>query len=136
MKYVLDTNVVSALMKGETSVIVRLKAVARSEVGMPHPVVAEIAYGLQRLPRSKRKDALASRFFAVKDEIQRLSWSDDVSDAFGRIKAALERRGERIGDFDAAVAAHALAAGATLVTANLKHMARVEGLEIEDWARA
>jgi tRNA(fMet)-specific endonuclease VapC len=46
----------------------------------------------------------------------------------------LERRGERIEDFDAAVAAHAIAEGAVLVTANLKHLARVPELEVEDWS--
>ena len=75
-----------------------------------------------------------SRFAAIKDEIQRLNWSDEVSEAFGAIKAALERRGERIEDSDAAVAAHALVEEAVLVTANLKHMTRVQGLEIEDWS--
>jgi len=69
----------------------------------------------------------------LKEEIQRVEWSDKVSQAFGTIKATLERRGERIEDFDAAVAAHAIAEGAVLVTANLKHMLRVPDLEIEDW---
>jgi tRNA(fMet)-specific endonuclease VapC len=50
------------------------------------------------------------------------------------IKATLERRGERIDDFDAAIAAHAMAEEAVLVTANLQHMARVPGLTIEDWS--
>lgn len=135
MKYVLDTNAVSALMKGEPNMIERLKQVARADVSMPQPVVAEIAYGIQRLARSKRKDALASRFELLKREIRRAVWSDDVSEAFGVVKAALERKGERIEDFDAAVAAHAVAEGSVLVTANLKHMMRVPVLEIEDWSR-
>lgn len=121
-------------MKGESTVLERLKRVAPADVSMPQPVVAEIAYGIQRLPRSKRREALASRFELLKAEIQRALWSDDVSAAFGNIKALLERRGARIEDFDAAVAAHAAAAGAVLVTANLKHMMRVPGLEIEDWS--
>jgi predicted nucleic acid-binding protein len=45
MKYVLDTNAVSSLMKGDRNVIERLKGVSRAEVCMPQPVVAEIAYG-------------------------------------------------------------------------------------------
>lgn len=53
---------------------------------------------------------------------------------YGRIKATLERRGSPIEDFDAAIAAHALALGATLVTANLDHMTRVPGLRVEDWS--
>ena len=61
-------------------------------------------------------------------------WSDEVSEAFGSIKARLERTGRRIEDFDAAVAAHALAVGGTLVTANIDHMARVPGLAISDWS--
>lgn len=135
MKYILDTNAVSLLMKGEPNVIGRLKAVARSDVYMPQPVVAEIAYGLQRLSRSKRKDALVARFELLKSEIRREAWADEVSEAFGKIKSTLERKGERIEDFDAAVAAHALAEGCVLVTANLKHMTRVPGLQMEDWSQ-
>ena len=134
MKYVLDTNAVSALMKGEAAVIRRLEQVARSEVAVPQPVFAEIAYGIQRLPRSKRRDALQGRFDLVRSEIAGALWSDVVSDAFGSIKATLERRGERIEDFDVAVAAHAVAVGAVLVTANVKHMVRIAGVELEDWS--
>jgi tRNA(fMet)-specific endonuclease VapC len=122
-------------MKGEPNVIARLRQVARTAVFIPPPVIAEIAYGIERLPRSKRREALASRFELLKREIQRAVWSDDVSHAFGSITATLERKGERIEDFDAAVAAHAVAAGGVLVTANIKHMTRVPGLEIEDWQR-
>jgi tRNA(fMet)-specific endonuclease VapC len=123
-------------MKGDPNVIEHLRRVARADVCMPQPVVAEIAYGIHRLSRSKRKDALSARFEMLKSEIRRVGWSDDVSDAFGSIKAACERKGERIEDFDAAVAAHALVDGSILVTANLKHMARIPGLELEDWSRA
>jgi len=134
LKYVLDTNVVSQLMKGSPNVIGRLKAVSRADVCMPQPVIAEITYGIQRLPRSKRKDALAARFELLKSEIGRVAWSDEVSEAFGGIKSGLERKGARIEDFDAAVAAHAVATGCILVTANLKHMPRVPGLHVEDWS--
>jgi tRNA(fMet)-specific endonuclease VapC len=135
MKYVLDTNAVSSLMKGDPNVIERLKRVSRADVCMPQPVVAEITYGIQRLSRSKRKDALASRFELLKREIGRVAWSDKVSEAFGGIKSGLERKGQRIEDFDAAVAGHALAEECVLVTANLKHMTRVPGLEVEDWSQ-
>ena len=58
-----------------------------------------------------------------------------MSHAYGRIKATRERRGTRIEDFDAAISAHAVALGSTLVIANLEHMARVPGLKVEDWAK-
>lgn len=136
MKYVLDTTTVSALMRGDARVIERLKQCGREDVGIPQPAIAEISYGIQRLARSKRRDGLASRFHLLRREIRRVTWSDKVSEAFGAIKAVLERRGERIEDFDAAMAAHAVAEGATLVTGNAKHMVRVPDLAIEDWSQA
>jgi tRNA(fMet)-specific endonuclease VapC len=123
-------------MKGDGPVIAHLQRQERAAIGIPHPVIAEISYGIERLPRSKRRDALARRFDLLKEEIQRVEWSDKVSDAFGTIKAALERRGERIEDFDAAVAARAIAEGAVLVTANIKHMTRVPELKVEDWSES
>jgi tRNA(fMet)-specific endonuclease VapC len=72
----------------------------------------------------------------LREELARIPWSDEVSHAFGAIKARLKRAGKRIEDLDIAVAAHAVASGAVLVTANVDHMARVSGLEVQDWSRA
>lgn len=134
MKYILDTNAVSALMKGDEAVIGRLKKESKSEVYVPQPVLSEIAYGIERLPKSKRRDSLQERFELVRSEIQRIEWTDDVSVRFGVIKAVLEKKGQRIEDFDAAIAAHAHAPDAVLVTANLDDMVRIPGLLVEDWS--
>lgn len=134
MKYLLDTNAVSALMRGTAATVRRLAAAEPSAVAVPQPVIAEIAYGIDRLPRSRRRAALEARFDRIRAELPRAEWTDAVSEAYGRVKATLERRGRRIEDFDAAIAAHALALDATLVTANLEHMARVPGLRVEDWS--
>jgi len=136
IRYVLDTNVVSALMKSEPRVIGRLREVEPSDVGMPQPVIAEFAYGLERLPRSKRRDALLAQFERIRAVVGRIAWTDDVSARFGEVKAQLERSGRRIEDFDAAIAAHALSLDAVLVTGNVDQMARVPRLRLEDWTRA
>jgi tRNA(fMet)-specific endonuclease VapC len=134
LKLILDTNVVSTLMKGDPRVIERLKERGKDEVSVPQLVLAEIAYGIERLPKSRRKAALQERFDLVRSELARTDWTDEVSESFGRIKATLEKKGRRIEDFDAAIAAHALARDATLVTANLDDMARIPGLTVEDWS--
>jgi tRNA(fMet)-specific endonuclease VapC len=136
VRYVLDTNAVSALMKGDARVIARLEQAGKNDVGMPQPVLAEIAYGIERLPRSRRRDLLQERFDLLRQELRRAEWTDEVSERYGTIKAALEKKGRRIEDFDAAIAAHALARGAVLVTANLDDMVRVQGLSVEDWTVA
>lgn len=55
---------------------------------------------------------------------------------FGAIRAELERRGETIGNNDLWIAAHAQAAGLTLVTNNEREFRRVPGLKVENWAAA
>lgn len=133
MKYVLDTNAVSALLKGDPSFLARVGRLARGDVLLPQPVVAEISYGIERLTRSKRRQELEDRFELILGELSRSAWTDVVSAHFGAIKAALERRGSRIEDFDVAIAAHALAESAVLVTADRRHMMRIAHLRIEDW---
>jgi len=136
MSYILDTNAVSALMKGDAAVIKQLAETNRIEVRVPQPVIAEIAYGIQRLPASKRRQRLQDRFDLVCSELACAPWTDAVSERFGNIKASLERKGQRIEDFDAAIAAHALALDGVLVTANMSDMAQIPGLSIEDWGRS
>lgn len=135
MKYILDTNAVSALMRGDAPVVAALRGKDKQDVAVPQPVMAEIAYGIERLPRSRRRERLRERFAMIREEMTRVPWDDEVSDRFGTAKAALERAGTRIEDFDLAVAAHALASGAVLVTSNVRHLGRIPGLRIEDWAK-
>lgn len=99
MKYILDTNAVSALMKGEEPIIQRLKKESKNDVYVPQPVLSEIAYGIERLPKSKRRESLQERSELIRSELQRIEWTDDVSARFGVIKATLEKRGQRIEDF-------------------------------------
>jgi tRNA(fMet)-specific endonuclease VapC len=131
--YVLDTSVVSALMRRETDVQERLLREAPGDVKVPQPVVAEIEYGLARIGRSRRAAELRDRWLVLAGGLDRATWTDEVSAAFGAIKADLEHHGRRLDDFDVAIAAHAMALGATVVTRNTDHFARIEGLRVERW---
>jgi len=133
VKYVLDTNTLSAVMRSDPSVLGRLRGTNRRDVVLPQPVLAEVAYGIARLPKSRRRQLLEQRFELLAETFDRVEWTDAVSDTFGRIKASLERKGQRIEDFDVAIAAHALANDAILVTGNAKHMAGISDLALEDW---
>lgn len=133
MKYVLDTNTLSYAMAGEPQVCSRLLALPRTDVLLPQPVVAEVEYGLARMHNSKRRERLFERLRIFLDELARAEWTDAVSRAFGATKADLERRGVRIEDFDVAIAAHALALDAVLVSDDSAHMSRITGLQVESW---
>ncbi len=134
MNYVLDTNAVSAAMKGDPNVLERMRGAGRKKMAVPEPVYAEIAYGIERLPKSKKRSKLLALYSAIYEELGSMSWTHEVTQHFASVKSTLEHKGKRIEDFDAAIAAHALAAGAILVTADVNHMERVSGLKVEDWA--
>jgi tRNA(fMet)-specific endonuclease VapC len=51
----------------------------------------------------------------------------------GAIRAALEAKGETIGNNDLWIAAHAKAAGLVLVTNNEQEFRRIPGLKIQNW---
>ena len=133
LRYVLDTTVASALMRAEPGPSSRLLQKRPADVLLPQPAVAEIRYGLARLPSSRRKRELERRLVTLLAALARAEWSDEVSRCFGDLKAELERRGERVDDFDLAIAAHAIAHDATVVTRNTRHFARIRSLRVEDW---
>ena len=58
----------------------------------------------------------------------------DCAARYGEIRYSLEYAGRGIGGLDTLIAAHALAAGATLVTNNRREFERVPGLKMENWA--
>ncbi len=64
-------------------------------------------------------------------ELLRLPWNDEVSRVFGERKARLERRGNRMNDFDLEIAAHAIAFDLIVVTAE-SAFGRLQ-LRREDW---
>ncbi len=133
MRYLLDTNTVSALMKGVPSVAARLAKVPRADVSISQVTVAEVEFGLQCLPASKRRQSLREQWRTIGSELIRLPWDDQVSRAFGERKARLERSGKRMSDFDLAIAAHAIAFGLILVTAEAA-FERL-GIRRENWLK-
>jgi predicted nucleic acid-binding protein len=64
-------------------VVAALKGKDKRDVAIPQPVMAEIAYGIERLPRSRRKERVRERFALIRDEMTRTVWDDEVSDRFG-----------------------------------------------------
>jgi tRNA(fMet)-specific endonuclease VapC len=97
------------------------------DVGLSIHVLCELEAGaaLAREPERERRD-----FRALCAGLEIASPDESFPEAFGRLAAALERRGERIGSMNLLIATAALQAGAALLTANTKHFERVPGLRV------
>ncbi len=134
MKYLLDTTAFSAVMRREETIMSWLKTKKPGQIVTAPPVMAEIEYGLQRLDKASRKYQL---LFVQKERLLTIfsvmDWTPLASKYFGNIKAELEIRGMLIDDFDIAISAIALSHECQVLTANLKHFERVQGLAASSW---
>jgi len=133
MSYLLDTNACIALING-TPPRVReqlAQAVRRGEALQTSSIVAhELWYGVAK---SSRVAQNANRLAAFLERVAVLDYSAKDAQAAGEIRAELERRGKRIGEYDTLIAGQAFARNLILVTANTREFERVKGLVVEDW---
>ena len=131
---VLDTTAFSAAMRREPGMLEFLRTRRPGDLATVPPVVAEIEYGIRRLePRSRRRVLLEAERDKLLGAMTVLPWTDDSSRRFGACKAQLERDGVPVDDFDIAIGAIALSHDAEVVTANLPHFGRFEGLACRHW---
>ena len=123
----LDTNAVSAFLKKRSprlDVWVREQRCCLSTI-----VVAEIRYGLEKLPAAARLQELAEATF---ETLEILPWSEACARIYGRLRADLERHGKPLAAMDLLIASHALAHDHLLVTAD-QAFRLVPGLRTMGW---
>ena len=130
--YMLDTNAASQAMRGHPAFDARLLQLAPGQWCISAISCSEIRYGVAKRPEATKLHAMVAEFLRIAPV---LPWDAKAAHQHGTLRAALQVRGEPIGDFDEMIAAHALAAGAVVVTDNTRHFARVPGLALENWLR-
>lgn len=62
-----------------------------------------------------------------------VSFDSSAAKKTGEVLGILSNKGQKIGDFDAQIAGHALATGSVLLTDNVKHFKRIDGLAFLPW---
>lgn len=133
MLHMLDTDTASYLIKGKSPAIEeRLASLVPAMVCVSVMTRAELQYGLTRLPADHRLHLAVRQFLKI---IRILPWDSDAADWYAEIRHQLVRTGQPIGEMDMMIAAHALSAGAVLVTNNRRHYERIAApLILENWA--
>ena len=130
MRYLLDTNIVSELIRNpQGSVTERVREVGESQVATSIIVAAELRYGAAK----KGSARLTAQVEAVLGALEVLPFEEPADRVYGVLRAGLEQKGQPIGGNDLLIAAQALSLGFTLVTANEREFAKVEDLLCENW---
>lgn len=137
---VLDTNVVSELMRATPApaVLAWLQQTSSTGLYTTSVTVAEIRYGIARLPEGRRKHDLhqaANEIFAAFPR-QVLPFDLAAATAYADLVASREADGNPISGFDGQIAAICRSQVATLATHNTKDFVDCGIALIDPWQQA
>jgi len=132
MRYLLDTNVVSDLVRNpQGRVSEHIRRVGEAQVCTSIIVAAELRYGAMKTGSPR----LANQLEAVLGALDVLPFEAPADAAYGLIRTRLERTGRPIGGNDLLIAAQTIALGYAIVSDNEREFARIDGLPHENWLR-
>lgn len=129
-RYMLDTNMVSHLLKGHPAAARRVVAAPMASLCISAITEGELLVGLARRPDAKRLH------LAVRELLRRvdvLPWDSAAAERYGIVRADMVRQGMIMAPLDLLIATHALSKAAVLVTDDRAFL-QIADLRIEDWA--
>ncbi|MBI3272446.1 MAG: type II toxin-antitoxin system VapC family toxin [Planctomycetes bacterium] len=135
-RYLLDSSTLSYIVEEHSTVQARVKALAEDDRAIICAVVrGEVLFGVQRLPRGKRRETLAAKVACVLSCFRCEPIPEAAADLYACIKADTQVRGKRLDENDLWIAATALTLDAVLVTSDSDFGRVGNGLRLEDWTR-
>ncbi len=130
--YLLDTNIISYWMRGDRSVIDRIKDHSPSDLLLSTITLAEILYGIEKSPIKKKERRLKIK--QISSLLGICPFDEIAAGQYAVIRTQLEREGRVISERDTQIASIARANRLIVVTHNVKEFGRVDKLKVEDWA--
>ena len=129
--YMLDTNTVSHIIKGDIPLVrQRLARVPMQQVSVSVVTQAELLYGVAK---RGHPTGLATRVREFLVRVEVLPWTPAVAAVYGDLRAGCEAARAPLAPLDMMIAAHAKAAGAILVTRDRAFSRMPDGPALEDW---
>lgn len=93
----------------------------------------ELYYGAYK---SEKVESNLAKVKIIETGFTLLRAGEEIVELFGRLKAQLETKGQRVDDFDLVIASTALSHNLILVTNNTRHFQRIEGITLENWSHS
>ena len=129
--YLLDTDIVIYSLKGHSSVKLNLERNRHAALSISVVTLMELYYGAYK---SQNVASNLGKIKRIEDAIKVISLGRNSAEIFAMLKAELEKAGTPLDDFDLILASCALSRNLILVTNNVKHFKRIQGLKLENWA--
>jgi len=131
MKYLIDTNICIYIMNNHPpEVLEKFKHIGVGEVGISSISVSELHYGACKGKKTKENIKRLEEFLYP---FEILTYDEEASREYGKIRSHLEKKGQVIGPLDMLIAAHAMSNKLTIITNNTKEFKRIKSLKVENW---
>ena len=130
--YLLDTDIVIYSLKGHPAVKKNLERNLHAALKISIVTLMELYYGAYK---SQKVTSNLSKIKSIEESVEIIPIGRESAELFAMLKASLEKAGAPLDDFDLILAACALANDLVLVTNNVKHFERIEGLRLTNWAQ-
>ena len=128
-QYLLDTNICAFILRDKYDVKSLILEIGIDNCHISLITYAELYYGAVN-SSAVEKNLLQLKHFVAGIDVVPI---DDVIPVFAKEKVRLRRQGTPIDDFDLLIGTTAKVYGMTLVTENIKHLGKVDGVTIENW---
>ena len=130
-RFLLDTNICIYIQRQRPEkVLARFQKLEPGAAAISVITWGELLYGAEKSKQSKKVLQLLAEF---KTFVPVMPIPEAAGNAYGIIRASLESVGQPIGNNDLWIAAHAKAAGLTIVTNNEREFRRIPGLKVQNW---
>ena len=133
MIYLLDTNIVSYWMRGDETVIKKIRSHKPSDLSICTITLAEIYYGIEKSPVKKKERR--NKIEHICSQLDLYTFDKPAARKYSMIRAQLEKDGIVISERDLQIASIAMSNKLIVVTHNVKEFKRIVNLGIEDWAK-
>lgn len=127
-KYVVHSDVLIYFLKGDKKAIDKLSKISSLQLYTSRINYAELMYGAYN---SSKVEKILDVILPFLESFQILEFCKSSSIIFAQTKAKLKKSGNIIADMDLMIASIVMANDAVLITNNLKHFQRIQGLEVE-----
>jgi tRNA(fMet)-specific endonuclease VapC len=130
-RFLLDTSICIYIQRQRPgNVLARFKKLEPGDAAISVITWGELLYGADKSKQRKKALELLAEF---KTFVPVLPIPETAGNTYGIIRASLESQGQPIGNNDLWIAAHAKAAGLTIVTNNEREFRRIAGLKVQNW---
>ena len=131
--YLFDTDIITNIFKKKPSakLLEKLAGTARRDQFISTITISKIVYGAWK--SSQPHHHLNNLEKILLPSVNILGFDSKAAYVCGNLRAGLEKAGTHLALADLEIAAISIANELTLVSGNLGHFSRIEGLKLENW---